>query len=348
MSGPLPELLRPITRPLSWVYGRIIARRNAGFDRGERVERFSVPVLSVGNLTTGGTGKTPMVMWLAQHLIASGHHPAIAMRGYGAAGAEPGDEEREYREMLPDVPVIAAPERCSAIRAHLKDSSNTNVILLDDGFQHRFVARDLDLVLIDAQRKTMRDALLPAGHLREPPGSLARADAVIVTRAEKGEDSELAAAIERYHGRAPLAWARHRWTHLEVHVPGEPARAEPPNWLKGRGIITMLGVGHPEAVRQQVESLGAKILADLPARDHERYDQPRMRVARGLCEGAKGLFITMKDWVKIREIVDPGQWPCPIIVPRVAMELFRGRRELEALVMDRLRDAGARRTGGSR
>ncbi|TVQ52062.1 MAG: tetraacyldisaccharide 4'-kinase [Phycisphaerales bacterium] len=348
MSGPLPELLRPITLPLSWVYGRVIARRNARFDRGERVERFEVPVISIGNITTGGTGKTPMVMWLAQHLREGGRHPAIAMRGYGGSRDEPGDEEREYRDALPDVPVIAAPERCVAIRAHLNNHPDTDVILLDDGFQHRFVARDLELVLIDAKRNTMRDALLPAGHLREPLDSLARADAVIVTRADDGVDAELAARIERYHGRMPLAWARHRWSHLDIHVPGETARTAPPNWLNGRGVITMLGVGHPEAVQQQIESLGAKILANLPVRDHERYDVPQLSVARGLCDGAKGFIITMKDWVKIRELIDPDEWPCPIIVPRVAMEIFRGRQELETLVMDRIRAAGSGAAGRNR
>ena len=330
MSGPLPPALAPITVPLSWLYRQAVAWRNARFDRdpGGLIARLDVPVVSVGNITTGGVGKTPMVAWIAHQLARDDIQVVIAMRGYKARSGEPGDEEREYGWRLPNTPVVANPDRTSALRRFLTQR-RVDLVLLDDGFQHRQLHRDLDLVLIDATRPALDARLLPAGHLREPVSALQRADAVVVTRAATA-DARLAAGIERWHGRAPLAWARHAWRDVEAFGPGAGTR--PVDALNGLRVITLLGIGHPESVRRQVEAHGATIVHDVSVRDHAAHDaatasaleQHRRR------HGADAVVTTAKDWVKLREVLDSS---VPVLIPRVELDLFEGADAL----MNRIR-----------
>lgn len=334
MSGPLPEFLGPITRPASWVYGRVIALRNARFDRGLGITKIDRPVISVGNITIGGTGKTPMAMWIAGQLLEANHRPVIAMRGYGARPGELSDEQAEYAERLPDAPVLANPNRIGALREFLPKNPQIDCVILDDGFQHRQLHRELDLVLIDVKADTFADRLLPAGNLREPLVNLRRADAVIATRVEYVED-DMAELIARFSGRPPIAMARHHWAHLEIFDPNErsaPKRATSA-WLSGKRVLTMLGVGNPRSVIQQIEAHGAKVAVNIPCSDHERYDRAKVALARGLCEGCQGMVVTAKDWVKLRIVIDWRQWPVPIVVPRLMIEFVNGAEALRARVL---------------
>jgi tetraacyldisaccharide 4'-kinase len=246
MAQPLRTLMRRAALPASWAYRCLIEARNARFDAGRGVRQLDRPVLSIGNITAGGTGKSPMVSWVTRVLRAAGHTPAIAMRGYGAAAGARNDEQLEYEWRQPDVLIAAHPDRFEALRALLVEHPEVDCIVLDDGFQHRQLHRYLDIVLIDGTAETFSEALLPAGRLREPWKSLRRADAVVVTRSD-APDSKLAAQIERYHGAEPIAWAQHRWSDLMVVEAGAP-RTEPVQWLEGRRVLTMLGVGHPRSV----------------------------------------------------------------------------------------------------
>ena len=331
MTGPLPGFASPLTVPASWVYGLTIAARNARFDRGNAVASVDVPVISVGNLTTGGVGKTPMVAWIADLLVNQGRLPVIAMRGYRPRAGESSDEQAEYAQRLPDVPVVAKADRLAAIRAVRLRCPTIDCVLLDDGFQHRRIRRDLDLVLIDASRNTFDDRLLPAGHLREPLASLRRADAVVVTRAE-GVDSSIAGAIQRHHGRPPVAWSRHTWTHLAVHHPDE--RREPVDWLRGKRLLTMLGVGHPRSIILQLQQAGAEVAVNLPVRDHQRYGRAKLAVAEGLCEGLDAMVMTPKDWVKAQLLIDLSRWPVPVVIPQPALDVFDGAEALRRLILD--------------
>ena len=143
------------------------------------------PVISIGNLTLGGTGKTPMVQHAASVLMDAGHRPAIVLRGYGARRGEDSDEAMEHRAALPGVPVMAQPDRVAALATLRRTHPEVDVVLLDDGFQHRFVKRCSDIVLIDARRVLDEERVLPAGRLREPLASLARATDVVVTHADR-------------------------------------------------------------------------------------------------------------------------------------------------------------------
>ncbi len=333
MTGPLPGYLAPVTLPASFVYSRFVAARNRRFDRGRGVRSVGLPVISVGNLTLGGTGKTPMVIWLAKRLAAAGRRPVIAMRGYGAPAGLAGssDEGAVYAQRLPDVPVLADPDRLGALRDFLRRAKGIDCVLLDDGFQHRRVRRDLDLVLIDASRGTLRDRLFPAGFLREPPASLQRADAVIVTHA-RDVDNSFAVEIAGHHTKPPIAWSRHAWSAIGVYAGGGPPAREEVGWLRGKRVLTLLGLGNPGPVFEQLEAAGATVAANIPARDHEPYDRARMAVARTLSEGVDAFVMTAKDWVKARHLIDLPTWPVPVVVPRLEIEVFCGAEELEDLL----------------
>lgn len=334
MSGPLPRSLAPLTIPASWLYAAAVSLRNQRYDRDRAIESLSVPVISVGNITTGGTGKTPMVMWIAEVLSSAGRSPVIAMRGYRGSAAEPSDEALLYADRLPDVPVVAHPDRIRALRTFLGENPATDVVVLDDGFQHRGLARQLDLVLIDATQWRGRQRLLPAGHLREPLSNLSRADAVIVTRADAVDD-RLAKEIALAHGALPVAWSRHVWTDLDVYENGVQRR-ESVQWLQGRKVTAVLGVGNPEAVLGQTRQAGATIVANVPARDHQRYTPDRLGTIRQACDAGDTLLVTAKDWVKLRGLLDLSTWPWPIVAPRLTLRIFEGQHTLRELLLNLL------------
>jgi len=312
VSGPLPAWLTPLAAPASWIYGAAVRRRNLRYDRGEPA-RVSVPVISVGNVTAGGSGKTPCVRWIAERLLAAGS-----------------DEELEHRERLPEVPVVVDPDRTRALGDFLPRHQDVDCVVLDDGFQHRRLHRDLDLVLVDATRDALDGPLLPSGYLREPACGLLRADAVIVTRA-RGVDEALGARIAAHHGRPPLAWSRHAWSGLDVH--GAETEHVGCDWLDGRGVAVMFGVGNPDAVTQQVREAGATVTMSIPVRDHQHYTGAFLDRVRSRLAGTDALVMTAKDWVKTRPLIDFRSWPAPIVVPRMDLEIFAGADELQSLIL---------------
>lgn len=316
--------------PAAWLYEQVIKARNARYDRGLNVQRLNLPVISIGNITVGGTGKTPLVQWIVRHLCDNGHSPAIAMRGYGARNGKLSDEQAEYQWRVPNVPVIANPQRYEAVSDFLKTNNQIDCVVLDDGFQHRQLHRDLDVLLIDATADTFHDYVLPAGRLREPLKNMTRADAVIVTRAT-AVIPKLDEQILRYHGKPALAWAKHSWTNLLV-TDSTGEHFHPTSWLAGKRIVTMLGVGNPKSIEQQIESVGAHTMATVPAGDHERYDRAKLATARGLSGGADAMIVTGKDWVKLRQLIHL-DWPCPIVVPELTVEVFHGENDLRSMVI---------------
>ncbi len=329
MTGPLPSILQPLTRPASWGWRGIIGVRNRRFDRGHGVHRADRPVISVGNLTTGGTGKTPMVRWIVERLRDDGHHPAVLLRGYGSRDPEQSDEARLYREALDGVPILADPDRVAALHRHLLDDPATDCAVLDDGFQHRRLHRDIDLVLVDATVPLDSLRMLPAGHLREPLESLRRAHAVVITRSS-GEDADLASRIEALHGRPPLAWTDHQWSGLELHVEGT-AHVEDCSWLEGRRFACRLGIGHPESVRSQLRAAGGEIVEDMPVRDHAPFARAEVERLLALEGQVDGIFMTAKDRVKAQPLLEAG-CTIPLVVPRLRMRFHSGQAALIALL----------------
>ena len=324
MSGPLPRATRPVTVPLSVLYGAGVRARNHRFDRADRAARVEVPVISVGNVTAGGSGKSPMVRLIAAHLRAHGRTPAIAMRGYRAASGTVGDEAAEFQRLVPEVPVIVDADRTRGIRAACeRDPGTFDVVVLDDGFQHRRLHRDLDIVLVDATRDGLDDRLLPAGWLREPATALRRADVVVLTRVDAVPPERLDAVarrVESAHGAPALARTRHAWHEVLVLEDGAERR-EPVTWLDGRRVVTSLGIGNPQPMLRALRNAGVDIAVALPARDHQRYDAARCRRLGRAAAGTDGLVVTLKDLVKI-DVAAVGA--LPIIVPIVGLEFTAG------------------------
>lgn len=326
MSGPFPSFLTPLTWPASIAWSAVV--RVHGARAAARAWQAPHPVISVGNISTGGTGKSPTVRWVCDALRHMGRRPAVVMRGH--RGGEQADEVREHRACRPDVPVAVGADRRAAIEALLATRTEVDVLVLDDGFQHRRVARDFDLVLVDAARPAIDGRLLPLGWLREPAANLRRAQAVVVTRASRAA-GDLSRSIARHHGRPPLAGADHVWSALRVHEGGAD-RAEPIAWLRGRRVAAWAGIGNPVPFLDQLVEAGALVVHAPRLRDHQAYGRRRVErlldVARR--ESAEAVVCTGKDWVKVAEALPAG---APAVVrPELGLAFRWGESELrEAL-----------------
>ena len=334
--GPLP---RPIGAALQPLYRWAITGRNRRFDSGRGVVRLDLPTISVGNLSVGGTGKTPMVHHLVRLLLEAGHRPCIAMRGYrGAAGGS--DEAAAYRREFPDVPVVAQANRTDGLLAlfnaeHVADGDQRDCIVLDDGFQHRQIARDLDIVLIDASRDPFGDRLLPLGWLREPIDSLKRAGFVMITHAESAPggvaamDENLRAVL----GRIADAVTRHTWSGLDVHERGASSMRGV-SWLRGKRLAAVCAIGNPAPFLAGAErASGGALAGRVVVRDHDAYSDATLRRVFAAAQGADAVVTTGKDWSKLSR-VRPELWPCPVAVARLEMGFDRGGAALADAVLE--------------
>jgi tetraacyldisaccharide 4'-kinase len=299
--GPLAATARLGLRLASWPYALGVWWRNRAFDRGRwPVMRAVAKVVSVGNLTVGGTGKTPCVEWVARYFRARDVQVAILSRGYGSEVGR-NDEAMVLEENLPDVPHLQDPDRVAAAERAVEESES-ELLVLDDGFQHRRLHRDLDIVLIDAMRPPARDALLPRGTLREPASGLRRAGAIVLTRCDQVPVSEV---------EGIRAWLAARWPQVPValteHRPMELTSADgliaPVSELSGKVVGGFCGIGNPGAFRRTLEALGANVADFRAFADHHQYTRGDVealaRWAETLPAGAV-LATTQKDWVKLR------------------------------------------------
>jgi len=298
--GPLASLGRLGLSLGSVGYRLGVGIRNAAFNRGwKAVHRASVPVISVGNLTLGGTGKTPMVEWLARWFRDRDVRVCLISRGYGQAGSV-NDEGLVLEENLPDVPHLQGPDRVK-LAAVAVEELETQLILLDDGFQHRRLARDLDLVLLDALDPFGLGRLFPRGLLREPINSLRRAQVAVVSRADLVSDDRrrwIRDQVARRAGSIPLLESRHAPRDL---VDGE-GRSEPLGDLPGRRVAAFCGIGNPDGFRGTLARLGVDVVDLRVFPDHHPYAAGDVA---GLERWANELkpdlvLTTQKDLVKLR------------------------------------------------
>jgi len=308
-------------------YRAAVAARNAAYDRGlKTIHRASVPVVAVGNITLGGTGKTPMVEWLARWYRARGVRVCIISRGYGQEGAI-NDEGLVLEENLPDVPHLQDPDRVRLAGVAVEELE-TELIILDDGFQHRRLSRDLDLVLLDALDPFGLGRMFPRGLLREPVGSLRRADAVILSRADLVSDErrrEILSDVRRKAGAVPVLEARHTPRDL---IDGDGA-SSPLDGLAASRIAAFCGLGNPEGFRRTVEGLCGEIADFRRFPDHHPYTAGDVddlaRWADGL--GVNLVLTTQKDLVKLRASTLGG---ASLRALRISLELSGSLEPLEA------------------
>lgn len=326
-KGPAAAALRAALRLAETPYAAAVAWRNRRYDSGRwPVERVGVPVISVGNLTLGGSGKTPMVEWLARWLRRRDVRVTIVSRGYGAETGSQNDEALELEERLPDVPHLQNPDRVAAARLAIEEFE-CQAIVLDDGFQHRRLARDLDLVLVDALEPFGFGHVFPRGTLREPLAALARADAVALSRAdlvEPAERARLKAAVERYAPKTVWLEAAHAPRRL-ISASGE---SRPIEELAGRRVAAFCGIGNPAGFRLTLERLGATIAGFREFPDHHAFQRSDIEELARWAESldASLLVCTAKDLVKLR-VERIGAKPLWAVV--VELEILAGLSELE-------------------
>jgi tetraacyldisaccharide 4'-kinase len=322
-EGPLGAL-RTLLKPAGWLYGAVVLARRRAYRSGRlRSERLDVPVISVGNITTGGTGKTPMVEFVARLCLARGRRPAILSRGYRSSSrAAKNDETLLIESRLPGVAQYPDPDRVAAGRKAINDGADC--LILDDGFQHRRIQRDLDLVLIDALDPFGGGSCLPAGMLREPLKALQDADALVITRDDTLDEAGRSALRRRLAEIAPGKPIIH-CVHCPVSITGwNSDQQDPPESLAGKKVFLFVGVGHPEAFFRAVESLtGIEPMRAWAFPDHFAYGAEALADLARECDasGAEVALVTEKDMVKIRDA-----WPgrVPLKALRVEIEFTNG------------------------
>jgi tetraacyldisaccharide 4'-kinase len=299
--GAWPALERLGLRALSVPYGWMMRCRNILFDRGwKKTHAVSIPVVSIGNLTLGGTGKTPCVEYVARFYRNLERRVALVSRGYGARN-ERNDEALVLEENLPDVPHLQGTDRLGLARVAVEELES-EVLVLDDGFQHRRLARDLDVVLIDATAPWGFGYLFPRGLLREPPGGLRRADLVMLTRCDLVPGRELEELRQRVRQLAPSV-PLVETTHRPAAWINSRQTTAPLDTLIRKDLAAFCGLGNPDAFRRTLTNLGTNLVDWRVFPDHHAYTRTDVESletwARQLPPGT-GLVTTQKDLVKIR------------------------------------------------
>jgi tetraacyldisaccharide 4'-kinase len=315
---------------LSLPYRAAIALRNAYYDRWALPAWLGVPVISVGNLTVGGTGKTPLTLWLCRNLLRRGLKPAVLSRGYRADQEGRADELMLVSRHCPQAVAVGHADRTAAGQLAIEEY-HVQAAILDDGFQHRRLGRDLDLVLIDALEPWGYGRILPRGLLREHPKGLRRADAAIITRCDQVEPDALA-AIERQIGRLnpriPVLRCAHEPTGF-VDLHGQPIE------LPGAARTGLFaGIGRPEAFVRTVSAFHRPPADTFWWPDHHVYTPADVKELAAWAHDAHldALVTTEKDAVKLARL--NGDWPVPVAALRIEIE-FWGQA---GMILDRLID----------
>ncbi len=336
ISGKTPGLAGASARlglaALSCPYSAIVRLRNHGYSSGRlKAHAVDATVICVGNLTTGGTGKTPLVVWLCRHIRDRQLRCAVLTRGYKMHGGGLSDEPALLAAECPEVPVIVNPDRVAgaaeAIRSH-----GAQVLVMDDGFQHRRLARDLDIVTIDATCPFGYGKLLPAGLLREPVAGLSRAHAVALTRCDH-VSGETLQQIEGLIHRASAELVIVRSVHRAVRIETERGEEIHLDAIKGKKVFAFCGLGNPQAFFQTVEFLGAVLVGTKAFDDHYGYSSQDLIAMRHQAhERQAGLILTThKDWTKIARLAVSDDQP-PLAYLAVELQITAGADSLTALI----------------
>lgn len=287
----LHPILRWLLWPLSLVYGAAVLLRARLYRKGIlRQKHLNAVVISVGNLTTGGTGKTPMVMELAESLYDQGKRVGILTRGYRAGAMESDEAVLLRRRLGPKAHLGVGADRFARGRA--LEREGIGAVLLDDGLQHLQLARDADILLIDSRDPFGSGHLLPAGRLREPKSAMARADVIVITRSEHAPALE---SIIRRYTPAPIFYATAELKEIDLEG-GRSGDTPTADWL-GKRMFVFCGIGNPAAFVDNVGHWGMEVAGHMAFRDHHRYTPADLAEIerRAAAVGAHALICTEKD-----------------------------------------------------
>jgi len=334
MKGqPTAELNLPLLsarRFLATIWERLVLLRLALYRTGYlKQARSPLFTVSIGNITVGGTGKTPFVEYTARLLLEEGYQPSIISRGYGRRKSKPvvlvsdgkslladidvaGDEPVMLAHHLPGVLIAVASNRAAAAR-WIESRFRPHVHILDDGFQHLSFSRDLDLLLIDALDPFGDEEMLPLGRLREPLVGIARATAIVVTRADHPFDQLLVESrLRSVAGEIPIFYSFHE--AVDVVNPRSQERF-PPQKLYNQPVAALCAIGNPQAFLADLRRYGANVVYFRPFRDHHRFTQREIDHVFQLAADAHArlLLTTEKDWLRLCHQRIPQQPPLYIV-----------------------------------
>lgn len=338
-QGFLADVARGTLFAASLAYSAIIRIRNVVYDFiPGAVVRVSAPVISIGNITVGGTGKTPITAEVARMIVARGHRVAILTRGYKGtrrpAARGIGDESAEtfsdeamlLQRNCPQASVVINARRAQGAQDAIE--AGAEVLVLDDGFQHRRLGRNLDIVLIDATAPFGFGCMLPRGLLREPRASLRRADLLVLTRSDQISDTErklLRSRIERIANKPPIVEAEHKIVEFN-DLRGETIPLDRAGAMRA---VIFAGIANFDGFRHSVEQLGIEIAAAYEYPDHHDYTKEELSGLRDVAETleANTILTTEKDAVKLEHRWQDGD--CRLLVLKLAIEFDEaGQRQL--------------------
>ena len=344
------RVLRMVATLLAWSYDKLTTLRNILFDSGIlKIHQLSCPVISVGNLAVGGTGKTPMVIWLARFLLEEGWRVGIVSRGYKGEETEEvlvvsdgrdilvdsdisGDEPQLLARRLPGIPVLCSTKRALAAKA-AAEQFRCEVVILDDGFQHRFLARNLDIVMLDSRYPFGDGFLLPRGILREQTTALTRAQVLVLSRFDGSKEAEQSHKnLVRQWPDKTVVTAAHRATRL---FGATTHRELPLSSVRNKRLAAFAGIGRPDDFFRSVRDLGAELVHTTALPDHHplTVDFLASLVEEASAKQPELWLTTEKDWVRL-----PSDLPdsMELMILAVEIDLVRDSSLLKAVVQESL------------
>ncbi|MGR3319177.1 MAG: tetraacyldisaccharide 4'-kinase [Candidatus Anammoxibacter sp.] len=343
-KGIIPYIIKSLLFLVSYLYRGILALRWLVYQKGFiKKTTLPVPVISVGNITLGGTGKTPFVEYIAVYIKKKGRKVAILSRGYGARKTKGkdtlnvyNDEDLMLRENLVDIPNFVNKNRVLSGKKAIKEH-HADCLLLDDGFQHLRLNRSLDIVIINSLNPFGYERVFPHGFLRESLQNLKRADLFVITHSnlcEKNELKRLHSRLNGIHSRIPIIETTHQPVNIENINEGTVLPVER---LKGKDIYAFCAIGNPESFSRCLVNQGARIIKFNSFLDHYFYTKNELEEIIKDAEhaGVEAIVITQKDKVKVLEVLtkeDLNTYSIPFYVFKIKINIVNGAGILEKLI----------------
>jgi len=326
------KLLRLGLAALSLFYAIAVFIRNRLYDFSIlRKRKVNAAVISVGNITTGGTGKTPLVAYLGNYFTSRGITAAILTRGYKAQKNDLADEPAMLAKACPEAKVVVNPDRAGGAEKAIREYG-AKLLIVDDGFQHRKLARDVDIVAVDATEPFGREKILPAGLLREPVSSLKRADAVVITRINQTQPENIGQIKSRISAVNPdivFATAVHKPAYAKLMKDQRISLEQ----LAVKKVYAFCGIGNPDAFFQTLGELALNIVGTRVYNDHHNYTDSDIEAIcrQGRYKQADMIITTQKDWIKTA-LLCMEKLDIPIAHLVVELEVIDGRQEIINLI----------------
>jgi len=342
-NGPTAKISRFFLKIAAKVYSILIGLRNSLYSNGWlKIHRVDVPVISVGNITAGGTGKTPLVIWLCNQITqnlklkAQNYGCAILTRGYKTQKGESSDEPAIIAQSCPEAKVIVNPNRLEGA-AEAVNKFSAKALIMDDGFQHRRLGRDVDIVTIDATQPFGYDKMLPAGLLREPTAALKRADAVVVTRCDQTGETELGRLEDKLRLINPdMIIARS--IHAPICAKSIGEKEIGLEELKSKKIFAFCGIGNPDAFLSTIRALGCQLAGSNIYNDHYHYTANCLAHIYEQASHLKAdlILTTQKDWYCVQYEIHNPQFEIPFAYLAIELKFTAGEDKITQLIKNTL------------